>query len=372
MRQHDVELSGELVPLQAEDVEEAPIIEPAFAMGTGEIKRIEEEPDVHGINDIPSPAFLVDDGWHVLAISGLAQQLCGYERDELTGQSLGMVVPAMDRLRGGEPLVRFVTGNQGMTVRHRCGREIPVDVFVGSHGEHATMVIARPLEGGGHTVPEEDIAEIVHDLKTPLATIALEADVLANQLELGARVDAQAAALRIVRNATFLDRMVQDLLDLCSLDAGQLVLYRVATDVSELVTAVTDRVVPTRDRLRVSVDARCHEVLEIDALRIERVLANFLHNALKYAPRTSHIDVRIEVEHDIVRVSVSDSGPGLTPSEMRYVFDKFRRAPSSSSHHGCGLGLYVSKRIVEAHGGRIGVESVTGQGSCFYFELPRR
>ena len=353
-----------------DDLEDAPK-EPAFAMGTGEIMRIEEA-DMIGVDAIPSPAFLVDDEWQIVAVSWLGQQLCGYTTRELSGQSLAVIVPAADRLRGDERSVRFLTSDQGMTVRQRGGREIPVDVFVGAQGDHSTMVIARPTAPPAHVVPEEDIAEIVHDLKTPLATIALEADVLANKLELGARVDAQQVAMRIARNATFLDRMVQDLLDLCSLDSGHLVLHRHATDIGELVEAVCDRVIPTRDRVRVFVDASTHVVIDIDALRIERVLANFLQNALKYIPRTGIIEIRIDAEPSLVRVWVIDDGPGLTRAEIAYVFDKFRRAPTSASQNGCGLGLYVSKRIVEAHGGRIGVESVSGRGSRFYFELPRR
>jgi two-component system, NtrC family, sensor histidine kinase KinB len=101
------------------------------------------------------------------------------------------------------------------------------------------------------------------------------------------------------------------------------------------------------------------------------VIANFLQNAFKYAPEPSPILVQLDVQPTFVRVSVIDVGPGIPPEEQPHIFDKYRRSSSTHAHDSSGLGLYVSKRIVEAHGGRIGVESVEGAGAHFYFELPR-
>ena len=94
-------------------------------------------------------------------------------------------------------------------------------------------------------------------------------------------------------------------------------------------------------------------------------------DALKYTPRPGLIGIRLEVADHHARISVIDAGPGMTGSEAGYVFDKYRRAASGAAHEGSGLGLYVSKQIVEAHGGAIGVSSVEGVGSCFAIELPR-
>src|SRR5437867_2071874 len=92
----------------------------------------------------------------------------------------------------------------------------------------------------------------------------------------------------------------------------------------------------------------------IDDLKIERVVANLLQNALKYTPGGSSIVVQLGATSHVVRVSVDDVGPGMTPTEIGFIFDKFRRASTAGGHDGWGLGLYVSKRIVLAHGGRIG------------------
>ena len=128
----------------------------------------------------------------------------------------------------------------------------------------------------------QEVAQLVHDLKSPLATIALESELL------GFRVSersSRAAVQRILLNVGFIDRMVLDLLDLCVIDCGRLELRRAPTELREHVDDVVERVIPTSQRHRVFVDATTPAVLELDSLRIERVLANLLQNAFKYAPR---------------------------------------------------------------------------------------
>src|SRR5262249_49149781 len=108
-----------------------------------------------------------------------------------------------------------------------------------------------------------------------------------------------------------------------------------------------------------------------DELRIERVVANLLDNALKYTPRSGGIVVRaMRDDANNALVSVCDVGPGLTTPELDYVFQPLRRGTTCIGRSGSGLGLYVCKQIVEAHGGRIGVDSVRGLGARFFFTLP--
>lgn len=218
---------------------------------------------------------------------------------------------------------------------------------------------------------EERLAQVVHDLKDPLNTIALETHLLCSKRAIGDDTEVRGAAARISRNVFFLERMVRDLLDSCSTDAGRFEIRRTPTELRALILRVVDRVVPTRDSGRVWIDASSPLTLAIDELRIERVIANLLQNALKYTPRPGLIGVRLEVTDHHVRVSVIDAGPGMTAAEAAFVFGKYRRAASGASAEGSGLGLYVSKQIIEAHGGRIWVISAEGTGSCFSLELPR-
>ena len=217
---------------------------------------------------------------------------------------------------------------------------------------------------------EEDIADIVHDLKSPLSAIALETMLLDDKLSRGDRNGGMKSVDRINRNIVFLDRLVLDLLDVCALASGDLHLQRDRVELGALIERVIERLVVGADRTRVFLDAAHTVMLSIDTVRIERVVANLLDNALKYAPAGSGIVIRISAYAESACVSIIDAGPGLDDHDQKHVFDRYRRAVTSQGRNGSGLGLYVCKKIIEAHGGQIGVESVRGAGSRFFFELP--
>jgi signal transduction histidine kinase len=245
---------------------------------------------------------------------------------------------------------------------HRNGQR---RVFAKGTGQHERM--PSPDDEINN---EDELAQIVHDLKNPLSTIALEVDLMAARAESCERYDMTQAIGRIRRNVSYLDRLIYDLLDVFTLAKGRFALQRARCDLDRLLSVVIDRVVPSTERHRVSLDARESTVAMVDELRIERVVANLLDNALKYTPSSSGIVVRLTKEERDAQVSICDAGPGLTPAEIEVIFQPYRRATGSAVRPGSGLGLYVSKQIVEAHGGQIGVESVRGLGARFFFDLP--
>jgi K+-sensing histidine kinase KdpD len=220
-----------------------------------------------------------------------------------------------------------------------------------------------------HDLPHAEVARIVHDFKTPLATILLETELLGHRLTRAEVSDARRAIDRIARNTEYLGRMAMDLLDLCNFEGGHFELRRESTDVRTLLRHVIERVVSTRDTDRVVLEVGSSATVLLDDLRIERVIANLLENALKYAPKDSQIVVRLVVSPLSTEVSVSDAGRTLSNDEMANVFDEYKRGSQVSGQEGSGLGLYVSKRIVEAHGGTISVERAGG-GTRFFFTLP--
>jgi signal transduction histidine kinase len=146
-------------------------------------------------------------------------------------------------------------------------------------------------------------------------------------------------------------------------------MFREPTDLQRLLAAVVDRVVPSRDRARVCIEAHASALVLVDVPRIERVVANLLQNALKYAAGTPVV-VRLETRESRARVSIIDSGPGLHDDDIASLFAKHRRGRQAGKRDGSGLGLYVSRKIVEAHGGRIAADSPEGRGAHFFFELP--
>ena len=225
-------------------------------------------------------------------------------------------------------------------------------------------------EGGDGGMCEEDVAQIVHDLRDPLATIALEMYVLDRKIAIGDHSDVRSTSARIIRNVEFLDRLIQDLLDSCCAAEGHFEIHRRPTELRALLEQVIARAVPTRDRGRVILDAPYPLMLQVDDLRIERVVANLVGNALKHAPPSSPIIVRLEAGALAARISVINGGPPLPAEDAAHIFDKYRRGSGARCIDGHGIGLHVSKQIVEAHGGRIDVDSLDGVGAQFYFELP--
>jgi signal transduction histidine kinase len=111
-------------------------------------------------------------------------------------------------------------------------------------------------------------------------------------------------------------------------------------------------------------------LVRVDAIRIERVIENLLHNALKYSSAPSAVVIRLEAVLGFATMSIVDAGPGLSTEEIQTVFDRHRRGEAARGSGGFGIGLYASRRMIEAHGGRLWVESVVGSGARFYFELP--
>lgn len=211
-----------------------------------------------------------------------------------------------------------------------------------------------------------DCAEIVHDLKTPLAVIELEAELIRQDLA-ACPPSVRAAIYRIRENVAFMDRLVRDLLDRAALDDGELAIQRHPTELSSLIAETVERSVPAAERTRVCIEVRESVTVSVDELRIQRVVANLVDNALKHAPRDTRVTVRLERTGELACVSVIDGGPGLDAHQTAYLFDKFTRA---SKADGTGLGLYISRQIVEAHGGEVGYARDADASSRFFFALP--
>jgi signal transduction histidine kinase len=213
----------------------------------------------------------------------------------------------------------------------------------------------------------EDLSTIAHDLKNPLGVIVLEVQALESRM--GRAVPAVHHGLeRIAQNAMFVERLLSGLLDLVASEEGELELRVERVDLPILLRETLDRAVASMDRPRVMLDIRDNLAVTGDSMRLERVVANLLDNALKYGSREAPVTVRLDRRAGSACISVIDSGPGLQPHEIETCFERFHRGDRGSPGH--GLGLYIARRIVEAHKGRIGVQTAPGKGARFYVLLP--
>ncbi|QSQ21008.1 PAS domain S-box protein [Pyxidicoccus parkwayensis] len=220
---------------------------------------------------------------------------------------------------------------------------------------------------------EEYVGLISHDLRGPLQVINLRASLL--QRDLHARHLAREEGLTeaILRSVGWMSAMIEDLLEGSRLESRRAPLRREPKDLVRFLEEVLERDVPPdlRERFRLDVAGQVPSVW-VDPARLERVLANLLGNAAKYSPPPLPVVVRARAHEAWVVVSVNDQGPGLAPEDAEHIFDKYYRTKqgSASDAKGLGLGLYISRLIVEAHGGRIWVESEPGKGAAFCFSLP--
>jgi two-component system sensor histidine kinase KdpD len=218
------------------------------------------------------------------------------------------------------------------------------------------------------------LSSVSHDLRTPLSSIKaaasslLQEDVQWNEEEL------RGFALSIERESDRLNRLVGNLLDMTRIEGGALKPEKEWYPIDELIHDVLGHMhFLLQDReVRTNIPDDLPPV-ELDYLQIGQVLTNLLENAARYTPSSSPIEVSANVVDGEMRVSIADRGPGIPPTDLERVFDKFYRVLSTTQKKnvtGSGLGLAVCRGLVEAHGGRIWAENRTGGGAIFTFALP--
>ena len=221
------------------------------------------------------------------------------------------------------------------------------------------------------------LSSVSHDLRTPLAGIKAAIGSLLRRDVHWNEEDRQAFLTDIDVEADRLTRLVSNLLDLSRIEAGAIKPHKEWEDAGELISRVIRRLEPRLASHQVMRDAPdALPLVRLDAVQIEQVLTNLLENAAKYSPPGTPITVSIRVTDEsdgasTLRISVADLGPGIAPSEQDRIFDKFYRVTASASWvSGTGMGLAIVKGLVEAHGGRVVVDSTPDQGSTFTVVLP--
>src|SRR5262245_8508302 len=220
---------------------------------------------------------------------------------------------------------------------------------------------------------QEILSMASHDLKTPATVVKLRAQLLRRKVESGSATaeDLQSGLDTVVRQADRMVQMLTLLLDFSRLEAGHMVLEPAPVDLVEVVGAAVEEVRATTDRHRLTVRAPDGVTGVWDELRLKEVLTNLLTNAMKYSPDGGTVEVEVEVSRKEAIARVRDHGLGVPHEELPNIFERFYRAPSARRLEGTGLGLYICREIIAAHGGRIWAESEgPGHGSTFCFALP--
>ena len=235
-------------------------------------------------------------------------------------------------------------------------------------------VLARSTEAasGDHLAV---LATVAHELRGPLTALAASSEILAEDFADLDRTQVRDMLSAMHRRTLWLQGLVENLLCAATICEGRLQLFCQslrAADLLEDVKAVVGPILAQRgQRLRVRLSPGLPEVLA-DSRRLGQVLINLILNASKFGPLNTSIDLDVSLRGNVLRVVVSDRGPGVSSEQAERLFEPYYRSPANvvSGQEGIGLGLSIVKSIVEAHGGSVGVENRRGGGARFWFCIP--
>jgi PAS domain S-box-containing protein len=230
------------------------------------------------------------------------------------------------------------------------------------------------LQAEAVALRDEFLSVAAHELKTPMTGLKLVVQHLLRRLDQGALPDLgdlRRELLRVDQQANKASRLVAQLLETSRLEAGRLVLDRRVENVSEVVASAVEHARIRTSQHELVLSAPPNVPASVDALRLEQVVTNLLDNAIKFSPKGRRIEVEVSTSVEgTVRLVVRDHGLGIPPEQEERIFDRFHQVHADEHRSGLGIGLYVSRGIVELHGGRITVESPPDGGARFVVTLP--
>lgn len=332
--------------------------------------------------DSLDPILITDLDGTITDANRQAAAFFGYTRDELAGRRITQLHRVRTSSLGAgryQPLLTGAPISYQTRITTRAGAEVPVEVH-GKLIEHGGQQFIQWVQ---HDLSErlalEDLRNdlmsmIIHDLRSPLGNILSSLDLMKGALQTNDQALLTSLFSIAMRAATRLSRLVDSLLDLRRLESGEMQLNRAPAALDEVLTEALEQVQPMAAAKGLTLrrtDGPELPVLPLDVELVRRVIVNLLDNAVKYTPPSGAITLNATVAPQQVVVAVRDNGPGVASEDQHRIFDKFARVQRQAAPKGLGLGLAFCKLAVEAHGGRIWVDSSPQGGAAFYFTLPR-
>ena len=341
----------------------------------------------------------VDEEQRIIFFNQGAERIFGWTAAEVGGQALEMLLP--ERFRGAHRghvrafgaahgQARLMGERQQIKGLRKSGEEFPAEAAIerieeGGRNVYATVlrdVSARQRADDAlhqSVQARDDMLGIVsHDLRNPASAIKMLVRGILEGHEGRALPSDVVEHLQVVRQAAEqMDTLIQDLLDITRLEAGRLTIVRTVVEAAECVSQSVDSLQPLAGAGGVVLELALETALpplHADAGRLQQVLSNLIGNAIKFTPSGGRVRVEVGRHAGSVLFTISDTGVGIAPEQLPRVFDRFFQVSPGGAHparHGAGLGLPIARGIVEAHGGRIWMESAgTGDGVVVRFTVP--
>jgi PAS domain S-box-containing protein len=360
------------------------------------------------VESAPNSVVIIDHEGRILLVNSQTELLFGYSREELIGQPIEMLVPERFRRQhpeyrkgfAAEPKVRPMGAGRDLFGLRKDGSEVPIEIGLNPIAiEGKTMVLSsivdistrkraeqerehllereqnlRAEAERANQLKDEFLATVSHELRTPLNSILGWATMLrSGRLD---EVNLPRALETIERNARAQAQLIEDLLDVSRVITGKFHLDVRPIELTSVIKAAVESARPSADAKSIQLQMLLEPAADHttgDANRLQQVIWNLLSNAIKFTPKGGLVQVRLDRTDSNAQITVRDTGEGISPEFLPYVFDRFQQADGTKTrrHGGLGLGLAIVRHLVELHGGTIEARSEgLGRGASFVVRLP--
>ncbi len=333
------------------------------------------------IEKMPVGLITIDEDGRIDAVNPRAREMFACQQNELTGQSLERLFASLPSDGSRSATEAILEKAQGRACELKGlrwdGNSFPIEVSINNLGEESSKryllsVIDVSERHEVERMKREFVAMVGHDLRSPLTSVQGLLGLLATSPDV-VREDREAATVAEGELSRLIN-LINDLLDVARMESGKFAIACRDTTASAIVNRSLTSVQALAGRKRIRIETATRDLgLAADEDRLVQVMVNLLSNAIKFSPDETTIKIMANQERDSIKFQVIDQGRGVPEHLRDAIFDRFQQVEAADGRRrdSTGLGLAICKAIVEEHGGAIGVESGEGEGSTFWFSLPR-